>query len=168
MTLKLKTDPVIRIAIVLILLSCLCLSGEEANAFRQVTPPIITPQPGPPPQSVQNPSFLKWSSQEVLSVFKENGLEVVNIQKGLTMGNSTARETVIFLIPSSGENIGGLVSSYMSLTALEEDMKYYSEMNKPSGPAAWRIFHRENILLLISGKVPEEKALEYKKTLDLM
>ncbi len=168
MVIKLKTYSVIRIAAVLIMLSCLCLSGEEAGAFRQVTPPTITPQPGPPPQSVQNPSFFKWSSQEVVSVLKENGLEVVNIQKGLTMGPSAAEETVIFLIPSSGENIGGLVSSYRSLKALEEDMKYYSAMNRPSGPAAWRIFHRENILLLISGKIPKEKAMQYKKALDRM
>jgi hypothetical protein len=84
------------------------------------------------------------------------------------MGPSAAEETVIFLIPSAGENIGGLVSSYRSLRALEEDIKYYSAMNKSSGPAAWRIFHRENILLLISGKVPEEKAMQYKKVLEGM
>jgi hypothetical protein len=168
MTLKLKTDPVIRITAVVILLSCLCLCGEEADAFRQVHPSATNPNMGPPPQSVQNPSLFKWSSQEVLSVFKENGLEVVNIQKGLTMGHSTARETVIFLIPSSGENIGGLVSSYSSLKALEEDMKYYSGMNNPDAPPAWRIFRRKNILLLISGKVPEKKAMGYKKALEGM
>jgi hypothetical protein len=134
MVLKLKTNPVIRIAAVLILFSCLCLSGEEADAFRQVTPPTITPQTGPPPQAVQGPSFYKWSTAEIISAFKESGLEVVNIQKGLTMGSSAAEETTIFLIPSSGENIGGLVSSYRSLTALEKDITYYSTMNKTDAP----------------------------------
>ena len=139
----------------------------EGRRVPPVTPPTITPQPGPPPQSVQNPSFYKWPDQEVLSVFKENGLEVVNIQKGLTMG-ARAKETVIFLIPSSGENIGGLVSSYRSQKTLEADIRYYSVMNKPDAPPAWRIFRRENILLLISGKVPEKKAMGYKKALEGM
>ena len=168
MDLKLKTDPVIRIAAVLILFSCLFLSGEGADAFRQHTPPVLTPQPGPPPQFVQDTSFYKWSSLEIVSAFKENGLEVVNIQKGLTMGSRAAEETTIFLIPSSGENIGGLVSSYRSQKALEEDTKYYSGMNKPSEHPAWRIFHRDNILLLISGKVSGEKAMRYQKTLEDM
>ena len=75
---------------------------------------------------------------------------------------------MIFFIPSSGENIGGFVSSYRSSKALEEDRKYFSAMNKPLARPAWRIFRRENILLLISGKVPEEKAIRYSETLDRM
>lgn len=168
MDLKLKIDPVIRITTVLILFSFLYLSGQEADAFRQVQPPVIIPQPGPRAQDVENSSFYKWSSQEIISAFKESGIEVVKIKNGLTMGSPAAKETTIFLIPSSGENIGGFVSSYGSQKALEEDTKYYSRMNKPTAPPAWRIFQRENILVLISGKVPEEKAMRYRNTLNRM
>ena len=165
MDLKLKIDPVIRITVVLILFSCFCLSGAAADAFRQTRPHTITPQPGPPAYAFNDSSFYKWSGSEVIKAFIENGLEAVNIKKGLTMGLRLARETTIFLIPSSGENIGGVVSGYGSPKALEEDRKFYSRMNKPSAPPAWRIFQRKNILLLISGKVPEEKAVLYREAL---
>jgi len=168
MDLKLKIDPVVCVTAVLILFSCLFLPGQKADAFRQVSPPAIIPQPGPPPHALDDPSFYKWSGLEIISAFEAGGLEVVNIQKGLTIGSGTAMESTIFLIPSSGENIGGLVSSYRSRKELEEDSRYYSGMNDPSGPPAWRIFQRANILLLISGKVPEEKAMLYKKALDDM
>lgn len=168
MALKLKIDPVLRITAILILLSCLCLPGQKADAFRQNYPQAINPQPGPPPQIAQALSFYKLASREIINTFKESGLEVVNIQTGITMGPSNAEETTIFLIPSAGENIGGLIASYSSQQALEKDRKYYSEMNKPSAAPSWRIFQRENILLLISGKVPEVKALLYKETLEGM
>jgi len=168
MDLKLKIDPVVCITAILILFSCLFLTGQKADAFRQVSPPAITPQPGPPPQALDDPSFYKWSTQEIINAFEESGLEVVNIQKGLTMGSHAAKDSTIFLIPSSGENIGGLVSSYRSRKELEEDSRYYSGMNDPSGPPAWRIFQRANILLLISGKVPEKQAARYKNVLEGM
>lgn len=158
---------VIRITVAVLLLSC-AFSPGRVDAFRQVTPPAITPQPGPRAQALQETSFYKWSSREVINAFKDTGLEVVNITNGLTMGSPAAKESMIFLIPSSGENIGGLVSSYRTQKALEEDRKYYTGMNKASGPPAWRILRRYNILLLISGKVPEEKAISYRKALDRM
>ncbi len=166
--LKRKTYPLICIAAALILFSCLSPYGKEADAFRQHTPPVITPQPGPPAQIMSLPFLHKWPVQKIISAFKKNGLEVVNIQKGLTMGSGAAGETIIFLIPSSGKDIGGFVSSYISRKALEEDIKYYSGMNKPSAIPAWRIFRRENILVLISGKVPEEKAVLYRTVLESM
>ncbi|HDZ84048.1 MAG TPA: hypothetical protein ENH45_02425, partial [Nitrospirae bacterium] len=114
MDIKLKIYPVLRITTAVILFSCLCLSGQEANAFHQNHPNVITPQPGPRAQTFNDPSVYKLSSQEIIKTFKESGLEVVNIQKGITMGSRAARETTIFLMPSVGENIGGLISSYSS------------------------------------------------------
>ena len=68
----------------------------------------------------------------------------------------------------AGPNIGGFVSSYRTPEDLGQDLAYYSGMNKPSAPTAWRIFRNGNILLMISGKVQEEKALRYKKVLEGM
>ena len=152
----------------LILFLFLCRPWQDAGAFRQETPPAITPQPGPPPQSIQDSFFYKWPGAKIISAFRERGLEVVNLQKGLTMGSSAAEETTIFLIPSAGDNIGGFVSSYRTQKALDEDRKYYAGMNNPSAPPAWRIFQRANILVLISGKVSEKKAMPYKNVLEGM
>ena len=167
MNLNLITYPAIRIPAAVILFACLCLAGVEADAFRQVHSHSINPQPGPS-QTIKDRSFDKWSGLDIINVLKDSGLEVVNVQNGITMGSRAAKETTIFLIPSSGKNIGGFVSSYRVPKALEDDRKYYSGMNKPSKHPVWRIFQRENILLLISGKVSEEKAILYLKALDSM
>ena len=39
-------------------------------------------------------------------------------------------------------------------------------MNKDTEFPAWWIFEKDNILVLISGKVPEEKARQYEKVLN--
>jgi hypothetical protein len=159
--------PLIRIAALVLLISCAFWPGS-VYADRQVRPPIMLPQPGPPPQVVNDPSFYKWESKEIINALKDKGLEVVSITNGLTMGSPAAKESTIFLIPSAGENVGGLVSSYSTYKGLEEARKYYSEMNRASTAPAWRIFRKYNILLLISGRVPEEKAVHYKKALESM
>lgn len=159
---KLKINPACIAAIILLVF----LTAGQTDAGRLTRAPMILPQPGPPLHSVQDSSFYKWSSPEVIKAFKDRGLEVVNLQKGLTMGSRSAKETTIFLIPSAGDNIGAMVSSYRSRKALETDTKYYAEMNRPSAPTAWRIYKRDNILLLVSGKVAEEKALSYRNSLD--
>lgn len=146
---------------------CICLPVQESDAFRQVQPPMILPHPAPPQGAAYDTGFEKWSGMEVISAMKKNGLEAV-VNKGLTVGAPSAKETTLFLIPSAGENIGGLAASYQTEKALEGDMKYYSGMNKPDAPPAWRIYRRDNILLLISGKVPQEQSLRYKEVLEGM
>ena len=83
----------------------------------------------------------------------------------MTVGTPGARESTIFLIPSFGKNIGGLVSSYSSDKDLQKSIQYYAKMNKKTTPPSWRIFTKDNILLLISVKVPENTAKEYEQVL---
>jgi hypothetical protein len=40
------------------------------------------------------------------------------------------------------------------------------QMNKDSASPAWYIFEKDNILVLISGKVPEEKTKQYENVLN--
>ena len=111
-------------------------------------------------------SFYKWESKNIVGLFQNNGLEVNDIKPGFTLGAPLPREATIFLIPSFGENIGGYVSSYNIGDNLKNAKNYYHKMNKDTEFPAWWIFEKDNILVLISGKVPEEKARQYEKVLN--
>ncbi len=76
------------------------------------------------------------------------------------------RESTLFLMPSVGKNVGGYVSSYNSADDLREMKKYYERLNKDPEAPAWRVFEKDNILVLISGRASEEKAKQYEKVLN--
>ena len=141
---------------------------SSAKVIRQVHPPVIQPIPQPTRQFPGKSSFYKWESKDVVSALKENGLEIEDVKYGLTIGAEGAKESTVFLMPSYGKDIGGTVSSYDSEDSLKESATYYSIMNQNPKSPAWWIFRKDNILLLISGKVPEEKAREYEKVLNAM
>ncbi|MBI5407830.1 MAG: hypothetical protein HZA14_00530 [Nitrospirae bacterium] len=136
-------------------------------AIRQVHPPIILPAPRPPQQYLRKAFFYKLESRDVVKAFKDHGLEAEEVS-GFTMGATAAKETVMFFTPSYGSDVGGLAASYDSKDQLEDAARYYSAMNVNPASPAWRIYRRYNILLLISGRVPEEKAREYERVLHEM
>lgn len=100
-----------------------------------------------------------------MKAFKDHGLEVVDMNPGLVRGAPLAQDSAIFLLPSFGGDAGGIVSAFRSWERLEKTLKYYSQLNKNPESPAWWIFRKDNVLLLISGKVPKEKAGEYGKVL---
>jgi len=103
-----------------------------------------------------------------MKAIKESGLEAVVLTGGIIANTPEATESTAFLIPRFGDDIGGVVSSYDSEGKLLDALNYFASMNKDPQSPAWRIFRKDNILLLISGKVPEEKSLEYDKALSRM
>jgi hypothetical protein len=148
------------------LIITLCPYESLAQAIRHVHPHSIPPPPRPPRELWPDASFYKWDSKTVVEAFKNNGLEVEDIKPGYTIVTPLPKEATIFLIPSFGENIGGYVSSYNTEKDLKKAKDYYLQMNKGKNHPAWWIFEKDNILLLISGKVPEEKARQYQKVLN--
>ncbi len=139
-----------------------------ARSLQHVHPPPIQVWPGPPPHYSENTSFYKWKTDDVAKAVKNKGLELSELNEGLIIGAPAAKESIIFLIPSFGKDIGGIVSSYDSEEALKEATVYYSAMNRDAISPVWWIFIKDNILFLISRKVPEETAREYEKTLKEM
>jgi hypothetical protein len=146
----------------ILFLSCDSIS---AKVIHQVHPPPVQILPRPPQQLLEKAYFYRWESKDVVKALKDTGMEIVDVKGGITIGATAAVESTVFLIPSYGEGIGGAVSSYDSENKLNESIKYYSAMNKDPQAPAWWIFKRDNILLLISGKVPEKKAMAYEKAL---
>jgi len=152
------------IAIAIVSVYIICGSGT-APAVRQIHPPINLPVVGPPAYVVEEKPVSQWQSGDIIEAFKNSRLEVVEIESGVFVGAPGAKETTIFLIPSFGIDIGSLVSSFDSVENINEAAKYYSKMNDYAESTVWWIFKKENILVLISGKVPKERAGEYGKVL---
>ncbi len=115
-----------------------------------------------------DPSFIKWTAMDIANAIQEVGLEIENIQSGLIVGVHRESDNIVFMMPSFGKKIGGLVSSFNSEDTFKQFKGHYSEMNKEPEPPVWWIFKRENIILMISGKVPEETARHYEKVLNQM
>ena len=156
------------ISIIICSILFLSLDSISAKVVHQVHPPPFQILPSPPKQFLERAYFYKWECKDVIKALKDSGLEVVDVTGGITIGSPEAAESTVFLMPFYGEEIGGVVSSYDSEIKLLDSLNYYSSMNKDPQSPAWRIFRKDNILLLISGMVPEEKALEYDNALSRM
>lgn len=150
------------ITIVVFVLLC---GAAPSYAVRQINPDMKMPVVGPPALVVKKKSFHRWRSGDVLKTFKKHGLEVVDVAAGMVLGSPGSAETIIFLMPSFGRDTGSMVSSFDSVMNLNEAAKYYSKMNDNAASPVWWIFKKENILVLISRKVPRDKAGQYKEAL---
>ena len=156
----------IRVFIVVLIVTVMISPVARAGkVIRQVHPPPMMPPPRPPSWLMQQALFYKWKSADVMTALKAQGLEAADVKAGLTVGALAAKESTIFLIPSHGSDTGGVAASYESEEQLAEATNYYSSLNTAPEAPAWRIFRKDNILLLISGRVPEGKAREYEKAL---
>ncbi len=120
-----------------------------------------------PPGKI-DPSFSKWASMDIVNAFKEYGLEVEAVQKGFVVGVHRESENTIFMMPSFGKEVGGLVSGFRSADTLRESEGHYSAMNNDIEKPVWWIFKKDNIMVLISGRVPEFVARQYEKVFNSM
>lgn len=156
-----------RLAIFIVVIVAVIISSGTAGAqgFRHVHPLTIQP-PLQPPGYMQEIYFYEWNSHDVVKAFKDHGLEVVDMNTGLIRGAPLAEDSAIFLLPSFGRGIGIIVSCFRSGGTLKKTLKYYSELNRNPESPAWWIFRKDNVLLLISGKVPQKKAGEYEEVLN--
>jgi hypothetical protein len=156
-----------KIIVGIIICSILLLSSDiiSAKVIHQVHPPPFQVHPSPPRQYLEKAYFNKWKCRDVIKALEDSGLEVDEISGGIIANSPEATESMVFLIPHYGEDVGGVVSSFDSESKLLDALNYYASMNKDPLSPAWWIFRKDNILLLISGKVPEDKSLEYSKAL---
>jgi len=126
------------------------------------------PRPRPPQEYSSESGSYRFSSRDVITAFRKSGLEAADTKPGLTVGAPGARDSIIFLVPSFGKGIGGLISSFRSAQDLRKAVQHYEMMSTGTAVPPWRIFTRGNILLLISGKIPLKTAEAYKHVLTVM
>ncbi len=131
----------------------------------------IAPVPNfPPPAPSWFPHSFPhiWSADEVVNVFSMQNLEVKEpeiITETDRFGlPASVGELIKFSIPSIGKNIQGCILSFEFKDNLIKNSKYYIDLNDKGQPYTWS-FLKDNILLVIDGAVPEEKAKQYESAL---
>ena len=116
-------------------------------------------------------SFQRWSGSQVISAFKEAGLELTippaeNRAADDGLATWLPVDSTRFLIPSAGEGEGGMLLSLASAEDLKRMQNYYLGLNR-SLPAfgSW-VFVKDNLLLQINRSLPEARAKQYEAALN--
>jgi hypothetical protein len=132
------------------------------------TPEPHTPTPEPTPTS----NYAKWTSQQVVDVFKSAGLEAesttVMTKDDYGMAPMVAVEGTHFYIPSLCSDCGGRIFSFDNPEDQASMKSYYDELAKASALFFSWVFEKDNILVQINGDLEEVKANQYKAVLEAM
>ncbi len=152
-----------KFGLLVLLLLAGSISGSVTAQVRHINPPAIIP----PPRPVQN-VFIRWTPSKVRDALREEGLEAADIQDGFTVGPDGAKESIFFIMPSFGQNTGGVIASFSSDKKVSDSVRYYLSMNDDSDTPGWWVFKNANIMLLVSGRVPEMTARKYQRVLQSM
>ena len=132
-------------------------------------PAIIGPNSTrtPLPTLTPTPSIRRWGAPHIVRAIRAARLECEDTHP-LTAEEygaipALAAEGIRFSTPSLCPDCGGLVLSFDNPNHLETTKMYFIETNHPAAPA-W-VFVKDNILLQLSGQIPESQALEYGNVL---
>jgi hypothetical protein len=134
--------------------------------IRPLKPPIILPPIRP---VVPLPQFFNnWSITDVVNSFQGNGLEIGDIRQVTDVDQSflpaRVKEGIKFSIPSVGEEVAGCILSFNDKYNLEKVRKHYLGLNEKGEFYTWT-FVKDNILLVLDGRLPESMAREYERAL---
>jgi nucleoside diphosphate kinase len=164
-------------SIVLGMITFLIIVGFHKEVLAPFTknglPPAKLSKPPIPPsiRPVILPQFLHtWSIAEVIDRFQKDGLEIADIKEITeTKQNILLRkvkEGIKFSIlsPSVRKEIKGCILVFDVKYDLEKVKKYYLDLNKKGELYSWT-FVKDNILLVLDGRVPEEIARKYERSL---
>lgn len=110
------------------------------------------------------------TAEEVLQAFRDQGLEVGEVQPQQPDPEmplpDTYQEHVRFLIPSAGEDLGGRAFTFESPEDLRTVRSYYEGLNDMGGFFCCSYVYEEGLVLLqIPGEVRKEQADEYGRVL---
>jgi len=112
--------------------------------------------------------FYQFSSERVVEVFRANGLEAADPRPAseADYGGApmVAKDAVHFSIPSLGAEAGGLVMAFESQENLAKAKAYFDEQAKSQATPA-RMLVRDNILVIMSGKLSEAEGNQYEGVL---
>jgi len=112
--------------------------------------------------------FYQFSSQRVVEVFQTNGLEAADPRPATEADYGgapmVAKDAMYFSIPSLGAGEGGLVMAFESEENLAKAKAYFDEQAKSQATPA-RMLVRDNILVIMSGKLSEAEGNQYEGVL---
>ena len=130
---------------------------------------VVTVTPPPP---TQTSTFQKWSLENARDAIVEAGLEfegyyeMTNDDYGLAPMNAV--QAWRFLIPSLCAECGGRIYSFDNPEKLAAMKEYYDMLGEASALFFSWTFAKDNILIQISGDLPQTQALQYQQALENM
>ncbi len=165
---RLKTILLI-IGATILIVTWLAKEVFSRNGAGGIGNPKFAPVPSTPQPVAPSIFLIKWSIDDVINSFKVRNIEIMNI-KPVTESDykplpDRADEGVKFSVSSLGEDTAGCILSFKYTHSLEKVKRYYQKLNKKRELHSWT-FVKDNILLVLDGKMPEEKAREYERALN--
>jgi hypothetical protein len=138
----------------------------------QATAPSTTaesPLPSVAPTTTAQGSF---TAQDAIDAFKAAGLEAENpfpmTREDYGIAPLVAAEGIRFFIPSIGADKGGRALSFDTDADLQKMKDYYDGLGKQSAAFFSHVFVRDNVLVQITGDLPDDQAAKYDKALQGM
>jgi len=148
-------------------LSCLIGTGiglvvwEELNAGSRASVPQDMP-------TIASRTQKAWQTADVVNAFWDTGLECEDPQP-LAVDDGTAPfiadEATRFMLPSVCDGCSGRIYSFSDETQLNRARDYYIGLGEQDPQYFSWIYVRENILVQLNGRMPEEQARRYRQAL---
>ncbi len=128
---------------------------------------VVTATPLPP---TPTSTFQKWTLEDAGEAIIGAGLEFdehyVMTKDDYGLAPMNAVEAWRFIIPSLCSTCGGRIYSFDDPTKLAAMKDYYDKLGEASAMFFSWTFAKDNILIQISGDLPEAKALLYQQALE--
>ncbi|MGQ9502690.1 MAG: hypothetical protein ACUVSF_03165 [Anaerolineae bacterium] len=148
-------------------LSCLIGAGiglvawEELNVSSQASVPQDIPRTVPHVRTT-------WQSVDVVNAFLDAGLECEDPQS-LAVNDGTApfiaEEAIRFMLPSVCNGCSGRIYSFNDQGQLDRARNYYIGLGEQDPQYFSWLYVRDNILVQLNGRMPEEQARLYRQAL---
>ncbi len=133
-------------------------SGRGANISPPIPPLIIPPE-----------FFHTWGAKDVIESFNKNKLEIEAVSQVTEVEKRPlpvkTKEVKRFSVPSSGDGTWGYIFTFEKKNNLNKSQKHYLELNEKGDLYTWS-FVKDNILLLVTGTIPEDIAKQYQSALN--
>jgi zinc ribbon protein len=148
---------------------------RRATPTRRSTASLPTDIPSDTPQlvptSVSTPSVSaakSWTTSQVTSAFRRAKLEISN-PRPMTNDDygsvpHLATEAIRFFLPSLGGQKGGRIYDFANANDLQTVKQYYTSGASGAASPPW-VFTKDNILVQITGDLPENRAKQYQAAL---
>ena len=166
-----KSQKIILIARFLFTLLLITGYGQKVFACRCGNPnhtPSPTGHTVPLPVMVPPmPEFEhRWQTKDVIESFEEKGLAVEKQRSIFDEGSynsaiEEAEEAVRFDLASYGKDIGVCIHTFTSKDDLKHLQEYFLGLNEKGDLYTWS-FVKDNVLLVLTGTIPEEVARQYE------
>ena len=144
--------------------ACGCGGGSSytpSNTHIGYAPMIMVP---PMPQYET-----MWKAEAVIDSFAKKGLPVEKPKftfEGLDMepDSTIKEEAVSFDMPAIGKDVGGSINTFEFRSDLNKLQEHFLDLNKKGDLNTWS-FVKDNVLLILTGNVPEKIARQYETAL---